>query len=97
MNERITLSLSKGGELQIMLNEAGRDRLVRELQRLSIENDHFHLDPDGMIDVQVSKRPYNDGDQVFEWGKVMFRPDEWDAVHFPHVLEKPEDLKGEQA
>jgi hypothetical protein len=34
-----------------MLNEAGRDRLVMELQRLNKKNDHFHLDPDGMIDV----------------------------------------------
>jgi hypothetical protein len=72
-----------------MLNEAGRDRLVRELQRLDTKNDHFHLDPDGMIDVQLSKQPYHEGDQVFEWGKVMFRPDEWDALHFPHVFEPP--------
>jgi hypothetical protein len=84
--ERITISLTKGGELQIMLNEAGRDRLVKELQRLSTDSDHFHLDPDGMIDVQVSKIPYNEGDQVLEWGKVCFRPDDWDARYFPHVL-----------
>jgi hypothetical protein len=88
MKERITISLSKDGVLQVMLNEAGRDRMVRELQRLTSKNDHFHLDPDGMIDVQVSKRPYFEGDQVFEWGKVYLRTDESDALHFPHVLDE---------
>lgn len=28
--------------------------------------------------------------EIIEWGKVLFRPDEWDARYFPHVLDEPE-------
>jgi hypothetical protein len=24
-----------------------------------------------------------------EWGKILFRPDEWDAKYYAHVLEQP--------
>jgi hypothetical protein len=88
MRPRITISRSKDGKLEIHLNEAGRDLLVRELLHLSERNDHFHFMPettDG--EVPVRSRPYREGDEVFEWGKVLFRPDEWDARYFPHVLD----------
>ena len=87
MKPRITISTNKDGDLEIWINEAGRDLLVRELQRLSEQNDHFHFGPeelDGEVPVQI--QPYQEGDRVIEWGKVLYRPDEWDAQYFPHVL-----------
>jgi len=39
-----------------------------------------------MGDVEVSTRPYSPDDQVLEWGKIMFRTDEWDREYFPHVM-----------
>jgi hypothetical protein len=88
MRPRITINQNKDGELEIWLNEAGRDLLVRELQHLSEQNDHFHLGPeefDGEVPVQT--RPYRKEDKILEWGKVMFRADAWDAQYFPHVFE----------
>lgn len=87
MKPRITISTSEDGQLEICLNDAGRDLLVKELQRLSEDSDHFQLGPehlDGEVPVQVI--PYRNSDQIIEWGKVMFRPDNWDAKYFPHVL-----------
>ena len=87
MKPRITINSNNDGELEIWLNEAGRDLLVKELQHLSERSDHFHFgreELDGEVPVQT--QPYREGDQIIEWGKVMFRPDEWDAEHFPHVL-----------
>ena len=87
MKPRITINSNNDGELEIWLNEAGRDLLVKELKHLSERSDHFHFAPeefDGEVPVQT--RPYREGDQIIGWGKVMFRPDEWDAEHFPHVL-----------
>ena len=86
MKPRITINTNGNGELELWLNPTGRD-LLRELQRLSKESDHFHFGPadlDGEVPVQSTA--YRDGDKVIEWGKVMFRPNEWDADHFPHVL-----------
>jgi hypothetical protein len=87
MKPRITISTNNEGELEIWLNEAGRDLLVRELQGLSEQSDHFHLGPesdDGEVPLQTT--PYRDGDDIIEWAKVMLRTDEWDAAYFPHVL-----------
>jgi len=87
MKPRITISTSAEGELEIHVNEAGRDLLVRELQHLSERTDHFHFGPEDLDgEVPVQNRPYRDGDRVIEWGKVLFRPDDWDARYFPHVL-----------
>jgi hypothetical protein len=87
MKPRITINTRPDGELEIWLNEAGRDLLVRQLQHLSEQSDHFHFGPEDLDgEVPVQSRAYRDGDQVIEWGKVLFRPDEWDAEHFPHVL-----------
>ena len=87
MKPRITINTNNDRELEIWLNPAGRDLLVRELQRLSEGSDHFHFgssDLDGEVPVQSTA--YRENDKVIEWGKVMFRPDEWDAEHFSHVL-----------
>jgi hypothetical protein len=88
MRPRITISRSQEGELEIHLNEAGRDLLVRELQHLSERSDHFHFMPEDLDgEVPVRNRPYRDGDEIIEWGKVLFRPDAWDARHYPHVID----------
>ena len=61
---------------------------MKELQRLSEQSDHFHLTPEDMDgDLEVRSKAYNAGDEVFEWGKVLLRPDEWDRGYFPHVLD----------
>ncbi|HEY1979314.1 MAG TPA: hypothetical protein VGH13_04445 [Xanthobacteraceae bacterium] len=87
MRPRITIN-RKDGELQIWLNPTGRDLLVRELQRLSEQHDHFHFMPEDMEgEVPVRDRAYQDGAEVIEWGKVFFRPDEWDLQCFPHVVD----------
>ncbi|MFN3816624.1 hypothetical protein [Brevundimonas sp.] len=38
-------------------------------------------------ELPARNRPYMEGDEVIEWGKVLFRPDEWDETYFPHVME----------
>lgn len=92
MKPRITICVREDGSFEMLLNEAGRDQMVLELQRLDREWDHFHLDhfddPDiaDCTDIPLSVRPYNEGDKVFENGKVLFRPDEWDAAGYPHLM-----------
>ena len=89
MKPRITINTNEDGELEIWINEAGRDLLVKELQHLSEKSDHFHFGPQDLGgEVPIQGRAYRDGDQLIEWGKVLFRPDEWDARYFPHVLEE---------
>jgi hypothetical protein len=87
MSARITINLTPTGQFEIWLNEEGRDRLVRELQRLGEKNDHFHLGPKDIGEIEVSSRAYNSGDQVLEYGKVLFRTDAWDKQYFPHVFD----------
>jgi hypothetical protein len=41
MKPRITMNLTADGELEIWINEAGRDLLVRELEGLSQTSEHF--------------------------------------------------------
>ena len=95
MHPRITISRTKNGELEVWLNPAGRDLLVRELQLLSEKNDHFHFMPEEMGgEVPVRNRPYGDGDEIIDWAKVMFRPDEWDERYYPHVLDPPPAANG---
>jgi hypothetical protein len=84
---RITFSRTKDGSLEISLNPAGRDLFVRQLQGLSEQSDHFHIMPEDMgPELPARNRPYSEADEVIEWGKVLFRPDEWDEAHFPHVM-----------
>ena len=88
MKPRITINTSADGEMEIWINEAGRDLLVRGLQQLSETRDHFHFGPEELdAEVPVQSLAYREGDRVIEFGKVMFRLDEWDARYFPHVLE----------
>jgi hypothetical protein len=87
MKPRITITTTGAGELRIWLNEAGRDLLVEELQHLSEKSDHFHFGPEELDgEVPVQTRAYLESDHVLEWGKVLFRPDRWDAQYFPHVI-----------
>jgi hypothetical protein len=87
---RITVNLAADGEFEIWLNPEGRDLLIKELQGLSERNDHFHLGPAQIGEVEVSSRPYRPDDQLLEFGKVLFRTDDWDRQYFPHVLDGAE-------
>ncbi|WP_208990356.1 hypothetical protein [Pseudovibrio brasiliensis] len=87
MKSRITLSIRSDGSFEMFLNEAGRDDLVELLQSLSKENDHFHLAPKELeLDCEISEIPYRESDQLLSNGKVLFRPDDWDRLYFPHVM-----------
>jgi hypothetical protein len=95
MKARITISTNKDGELELWLNPTGRDLLVQELQHLGEKSDHFHLGPEEFAgEVPVQTIPYRDSDEIIEWGKVYFRPDEWDQEYFPHVLAPARDGTG---
>ncbi len=87
MKPRITVNLNADGEFEISINEEGRDLLVQELQRLDKGNEHFHLGPDEGSDIQLSTRPYRPDDKILEYGKVLFRLDEWDKQYYPHVFD----------
>lgn len=86
MKPRITLNLTATGELEIWLNEQGRDLFVRQLQGLSAKNDHFHLGPPDIGEVEVSLTPYRADHRILDQGNVLFRTDEWDEQYFPHVM-----------
>jgi hypothetical protein len=90
MKPRITVNVAADGELEIWLNAEGRDLLVRELQHLSERSDHFHMAPEDMAEVELSTRPYRPTDRLLQRVKVLFRTDEWDRQHFPHVLPETE-------
>jgi hypothetical protein len=88
MAARITLDINSAGVFELWLNPEGRDLLVKELLALNATNEHFHLMPSEVpSDVEVSTRPYRPDDKLLAYGKVLFRLDEWDAQHFPHVLD----------
>lgn len=86
MKPRITISLATDGSFEIYLNETGRDLLVQQLQNLSENNDHFHFGTQETDEVEVSSRAYSPSDRIFEYGKVLFRPDVWDREYYPHVF-----------
>ena len=83
MKPRITINTTKDGEIEIWLNPAGRDVLVRELLALSEKWDHFHFNPE---EIKLSGQSYRPDDTIFEYGKVYFRTEEWDKKHFPHLF-----------
>ena len=87
MKPRITINLTEMGELEIWVNETGRDLLVSELQRLSEKKDHLHFGPAEIGELGVCSRAYRPSDRILEYGKVLFRTDDWDMQHFPHVLD----------
>ena len=88
MKPRITISLSETGELQISLNEEGRRSLIRELQRLDLHHEHFHLGVEDLGGLDLSDIPYHPKDQIVQYAKVLFRPDEWDREYYPHVMQR---------
>jgi len=83
---RITFSLAADGTFEMWLNPEGRDLLVQKLQALTIENEHFHIGPAHVGELEVATKAYREDDRVLEWGKVYLRNDEWDEKYFPHVL-----------
>lgn len=87
MKPRITLSM-KGETLEIWLNEAGRDLLVKELSHLSERWDHVHLSANWPAEVDLATIPYREHDKIIDEAKIYLRLDEWDKKHFPHVLKK---------
>ena len=94
MKPRITLSVTSDGQLEIWLNEKGRDLLVAQLQALNERNDHIHLaEPSAMFgDIDLSILAYDAKDTIFKYGKIYFRTDEWDRQYFPHVMrDEPSD------
>jgi len=74
--------------VEIFLNPEAIKLLIRELSALSEENDHFHCTPEDWEDPEVplSIVPYVSGNTTAKHVKVMYRNDEWDKEHFPHVL-----------
>lgn len=89
MKPRITISTAENGELEIWLNETGRDQLIEALQGLTgNSNDHLHLWTWGEGDLPLSDRAYRPTDKIVDTVKVLFRPDAWDRQYFPHVLDK---------
>lgn len=89
MKPRITMAETKDGLLEILVNEAGRDRLVKELLALRDRWDHVHFAPEEFdMEFPVQTIAYRDGDKVFEWGKLVFRSDDSDAQYYPHVLHR---------
>ena len=86
MEPRITVSLNADGVLEIFLNEAGREKLVQALQSLDRRHEHFHLMVDNDAEIELNSIPYRSTDKIVEYGKVLFRPDEWDREHFPHLF-----------
>lgn len=90
MKPRITFSLTPGGSLEMFFNEEGRQLFIRELSNLNEKNDHFHFAPETLdSELTVSSRAYNPQDHVLEYGKVLFRPDAWDKLYYPHVIDEP--------
>lgn len=85
---RITISTAQDGELQIWLNEAGRDQLIEALRGLNdTSNDHLHLWTWDEGDLPLSDRAYRPEDTIVDTVEVLFRPDAWDREYFPHVFD----------
>ncbi len=88
MKPRVTVNLSSDGQFEIWMNREGRDRFVEELGMLHEGNDHFHLSSGDSGDIELSTVAYGPTDRVLGDGKVLFRTDEWDQLHYPHVMGK---------
>ena len=101
MKPRVTVCLRADGGFEILLNEAGRDLLVAELQRLDERWDHFHLDHyadsemEFATDVPLAAVPYRTDDRILTTGKMILSSDAADRKYFPHVLSANE--RGEDA
>jgi len=86
MKPRVTLSLTTSGSLNIFLNEAGRDQLIEELQSLDFTHEHFHLSALDGAEVELQAKTYEPNDTVIRYAKVLYRPDEWDRIYYPHLF-----------
>lgn len=93
MKPRITITLDEQQYVSIYFNEEGRDLLVRCLQQLDRHDDHAHLDPAcyEWAEIPMSERAYRPNEKVLSSGKLLFRPDDWDRAHFPHVMPAEDD------
>lgn len=87
MKPRITINTAKDDQFEVWLNEAGRDLLVKQLLSLNESNEHLHLGGWPGVDVELAERLYRPSDKVLATGKILFRTDEWDRQHYPHVLD----------
>jgi hypothetical protein len=85
---RVTINLTPSGELEIWLNPQGRDLLVRELQNLNEEWEHFHMAPFDLGEVELQTIPYRSTDTLISRGKVLFRRDEWDRKSYPQLFDR---------
>jgi hypothetical protein len=88
MAPRITLNLTDVGELEIWINEEGRDLLVQKLEALGETSEHFHLGAFGDAEVKVRANAYRPTDEIINSAKVLFRTDEWDRRYYSHVLDR---------
>ena len=72
MAPRITLNLTTGRELEIWINEEGRDLLVRKLQALSETSEHFHLGAFDDAEVKTCANAYRPSDEIINSAKFSF-------------------------
>ena len=82
---RITIAMNEG-ELNLYVNEEGRDLLVKELANLNRQSDHAHFGSWEGAEVELRSIPYHAGDEIVHAAKISLRPDDWDEQYFPHVL-----------
>lgn len=88
MKPRITFAVTADGSLEMYFNAEGRDAFIRELSKLNERHEHFHFAPPDMeSELDVCSRAYREGDRVLDYGKVLFRTDEWDRQYYPAVME----------
>jgi hypothetical protein len=93
---RITVVVKKDekgepAEVFFYVNSEGRDQLVGELQHLSEQSDHFHMEPEEWaMEVPLGMVPYEEGEIIPTHVKMMFRTDDWDRQNFPHVMKDDE-------
>lgn len=80
------IKLAADGELDIRLNEEGRELLVRKLLALNKSSEHFHMGAYDGAEVKLRSQPYRKTDKVILGAKVLFRTDEWDLQYYPHVM-----------
>ena len=92
-SSRITVGVNQESdgiisEVVLYLNESGTNDLIRELQSLSEQSDHFHLfskmiDDDGILRTKT----YSENEKTSPALKVCFRPDKWDREFYPEVFD----------
>ena len=75
-------------EVFVYVNPEGINQLISDLKKLSEDHDHFHLFSEDWGGYDLSTEKYDPKATTAKHLKVMFRPDEWDKKHFPHVMPK---------